>query len=452
MKPRAPQLRLFALPAVLFEPAETGSDELHRTLSELRVAVRHLGKHVNPLNDRRRIHGLLQRLDDIVPASSRYDARLGQSVCIGRGYLDLLGHLAARNAANRPRWLGRCLTEPGQVADMVDELSLAALDAERTGDRDIQAMLQFIESVAQPSGCGLLELPALTDQRDGAAPARPAPDQADHVAIESEWETALHMLEIEARERAAGTRASREAGFQRKKELCRRRVRAAIEHGGVIDALRQDHPTLTDVLAEEILRPRGELRVDVPVVYGCGAPAPGFPLRCAERAPAAWKADHELHVALISMRHVHMDVNVERAYLTNAEATGNLPMDAQDRICFERGLTLLRELRVTYGGRRVMVYLHHTGLEAAVVGFYRAAIHTILESQRPVSLLRVWWERVSVRWPHLARLARWFERRISFTDHPGPWLRVTPVYEQENGPATHGPVWPASAATGDEHA
>lgn len=137
---------------------------------------------------------------------------------------------------------------------------------------------------------------------------------------------------------------------------------------------------LTEGLRRFVGSTKQDMRVDVPVLYRDGSAGPAFPMRCLRwgRLPAGWR---EYRFAMLSIRHTEMDVEVDGAWLRNADISKPRPMGDTDRLAFEKSLTQFAALTRT---EPALVYLYQTGLEPALVGIYRAVVMQLLE--RPGSL------------------------------------------------------------------
>lgn len=135
---------------------------------------------------------------------------------------------------------------------------------------------------------------------------------------------------------------------------------------------------LTEVLREYVeLDEHGPVRV--PVVYrdGSRSLAP-FPLRCLPLAPDAMRhPDLVLRLALLSIRHTEMDPVVDGAWLRNADVSRPRPAGQTDDFVHAASVSQLREL-TRDGTLRVRLFIFQTGLETAVVGFFRAVVEHLL--------------------------------------------------------------------------
>ena len=87
-------------------------------------------------------------------------------------------------------------------------------------------------------------------------------------------------------------------------------------------------------------------------------------------------ASLELRFALLSIRHTEMDAVVDGAWLRNAEISRPRPAAQTDDLVYETSLRQLDEL--CRSERHVRLYMYQTGLETAVVGFYRALANHLL--------------------------------------------------------------------------
>jgi len=92
----------------------------------------------------------------------------------------------------------------------------------------------------------------------------------------------------------------------------------------------------------------------------------------------------DLHFALLSIRHTEMDATVHGTWLRNAEISRVRPAAETDDLVYDLTRAQLREL--TANGRRVRLHMYQTGLETAVVGFYKALIDHLLEHENSVAV------------------------------------------------------------------
>lgn len=143
------------------------------------------------------------------------------------------------------------------------------------------------------------------------------------------------------------------------------------------------------VLAEtfhQYVAGKAATRVDAPVVYRDGSQASNaFPFRCLKlstRVPK--KPDVRLDLSLLSIRHTEMDPIVDGAWLRNSDVSRPRPAALTDDFVFATSLVQFRQL--TNNGTKVLsLRIFQTGLDTAIVGFYRAVVTFLLE--HPSSLV-----------------------------------------------------------------
>lgn len=119
------------------------------------------------------------------------------------------------------------------------------------------------------------------------------------------------------------------------------------------------------------------------VVYRDGSEAKPFPIgqlsltkNRAEKAPV-------FRVTLLSMRHPEMDAIVDAAWLRNRDISQVRPMSETDNLVYEISKRQLEQI-ASRGSR--IVKLYQTGLEPAIIGFYRALAEHIAIHLNPISV------------------------------------------------------------------
>lgn len=134
---------------------------------------------------------------------------------------------------------------------------------------------------------------------------------------------------------------------------------------------------LTETLREFVQRKENEAPVAVSVRYLDGSNGPAFPLRAIaltlEPPPPGWR---RLRFTLLSIRHVEMDNEVDGAWLRNAKVSQRRPAGQTDDLVYD---TSLRQLRALTAKGPVLLEMYQTGLETAIVGFYRAVTRHLID-------------------------------------------------------------------------
>jgi hypothetical protein len=145
------------------------------------------------------------------------------------------------------------------------------------------------------------------------------------------------------------------------------------------------NPIVTRVLREYVEQVPTSTRVDVPVEYRDGSrSAHLFPLRALPLRDELPAASLELRFTLLSIRHAEMDVVVDGAWLRNAEVSRPRPAAQTDDYVYDVSRRQLVE--ICRDESHVRILLFQTGLETAVVGFYRALTEHLLANPGSVSV------------------------------------------------------------------
>ena len=152
---------------------------------------------------------------------------------------------------------------------------------------------------------------------------------------------------------------------------------------GVIRPSGITNSVLTETLRREAALQPGKPAIDLPVRYVDGSTGPLFPLRAMpliDREPEGWR---QLAFTLLSIRHVEMDEIVHGAWFRNARISVRRPQGLTDEVAYQ---TSRRQLMLLDPRRPTLIHLYQTGLEPAVMGFYRALLHHLAEYPRSVAV------------------------------------------------------------------
>ncbi len=135
---------------------------------------------------------------------------------------------------------------------------------------------------------------------------------------------------------------------------------------------------ITEVLREHIVGSPTTM-VTLPVAYNDGSQAANpFPLKCLNLVGHFdGQPDVELSLALLSIRHTEMDPMIDGAWLRNAEVSKPRQAALTDDFVYATSMTQLKHL-TDDGQRKVLLRMFQTGLDTAIIGFYRAVVDQIL--------------------------------------------------------------------------
>ena len=141
---------------------------------------------------------------------------------------------------------------------------------------------------------------------------------------------------------------------------------------------------LTECLRRHVEKTPESPRCDLRVTYRDGSEGPRFPLRALDMSlikPTDWRV---LRFTLLSIRHVEMDALVDGAWLRNSKVSRPRPAGITDEIVFDISRRQLSRLTLA---APTLIYLYQTGLEPAVMGFYRAVVSHLLQSSSSLAVV-----------------------------------------------------------------
>lgn len=149
---------------------------------------------------------------------------------------------------------------------------------------------------------------------------------------------------------------------------------------------------LTEGLRTYAHRTKGQTRVDAPVLYRDGSKGRPFPLRALSMATSVPDGMRTLRFALMSIRHVDMDKVVDGAWLRNVKISRARAAGFTDDIVFE---TSLRQLRRLVSDAPTLIHMYQTGLDTAIVGFYRAVIYQLLDKPGSICVVPYYYQDIA---------------------------------------------------------
>lgn len=160
-------------------------------------------------------------------------------------------------------------------------------------------------------------------------------------------------------------------------------VAAAAGSGTPIVPSGVNNQILSEQLREFVAQTE-QSQIDVRVVYRDGSEARPFPLRALRMKEDVDNLLPVLRVSLMSMRHPEMDPTVDAAWLRNRMVSVVRSQAETDQVVYETSRMQLRELTKS---ESVALHVYQTGLEPAVIGFYRAVTEHLIEKPGSVEVI-----------------------------------------------------------------
>lgn len=155
------------------------------------------------------------------------------------------------------------------------------------------------------------------------------------------------------------------------------------------------HEGITEALNHMVYKQPDDFEgpVYVNIVYTDGTQAEPFPLFALKRPPAEaveafQKKALQQTIGMVSMRHPDMDRLINQYWFRNIEISQpELTQAEQDALCYE--ITRKKLQAIIDLNRPIRIWLLQTGLQPAVVGFYRAVVEFLREHREREPMLEV---------------------------------------------------------------
>jgi len=353
---------------------------LQQQLQEWKVLERRVAKGVNLANERGRY---TQTCEQVEATAASLAGDLGQacgawaawercwqeerlpSITLPSQYLDTLAkrHWELQVVGKMDPRLGKSITSPELLATRARLVMEAA-----TAESPVMQQWKRCSELLTRAGWGLVESPLSDEAAGEPRHVRPAP--VPMLEIDYQSRDDLFVMEKFLRQGLSTYKANQ--------QRLRHEVRLALSNRSRVNAQNQGHEITTTILSEFVMAQKGEPVAYVRIGYRDGSEARPFPLRCL-RAPKV-NADKRLSlsIALMSMRHLELDDEVKAVWFRNLEGSGRGTTAESDERLYELSVARLAELESAYGNQLLAIRLFHTGLEPAIIGFYRALVESLL--------------------------------------------------------------------------
>ncbi len=139
------------------------------------------------------------------------------------------------------------------------------------------------------------------------------------------------------------------------------------------------HDAITECLHEFVYaQNQANAPCRVRVAYADGSEAEPFPVLCLPQASAV-VASKVIRVALLSMRHLSLDTEIDFCWFRNREVSRSWALAEADAFCYRETRRQLSEAAVK---TPLHMILYHAGFEPACVGFYRGLVDHLAERRQ----------------------------------------------------------------------
>lgn len=292
-------------------------------------------------------------------------------ITVGQNYLDTI-RLMYQKAEKKSidMRLGSTFFPPNLVETHINEFASLVAELELLQLVDLQQRIDFFK-FAFKNQCGIIEIQnSFNYQKQEIYPS---------VTLEKVDETGL-QIQVQESEGAFDNE-----GKKAYEILCEQ-IDLAIQNAkegkqSAVNFSNYPHNKITDALNKYAYSDSGKVEapIYIKVIYTDGSQAENFPLRCLPNRKGKdleiLKNVQPLKAALLSMRHLEMDREVDVSWFRNREVSKSRSFAETDQYCYSETLKQLEETR---NDGVFILHLYQTGLQPAIIGFYRALIEELL--------------------------------------------------------------------------
>lgn len=124
-------------------------------------------------------------------------------------------------------------------------------------------------------------------------------------------------------------------------------------------------------------------RRDVSIVYRDGSTGPDFPLQALKMKDKPLENARVIKFSLLSIRHVEMDSFIDGAWLRNSRISRTRQSGLTDQIVFD----ISKKQLLAFDPKiPTFIEMYQTGLEPAIMGFYRAVVLHLLKFPKSIAV------------------------------------------------------------------
>ncbi|NMC34717.1 MAG: hypothetical protein GYA36_20020 [Veillonellaceae bacterium] len=401
------KVSLYALPSYLWEKSTRWGNahiDIGPFVEDALNIEKRIGKGVNQENERARYTLCCNRLEAMIKtlsSQSVYDLESFRSalqnfqipfVSLSYDYLDKIHQMYQRSPVECS--IMRLGTSFFPIETIEPHINLFSTCVKELGiyhQEDIKQRISFYET-ALDLQCGVIEIqdPFSFSDDDGV-------DLSGKILLQEDKEIkAYQMSLVEEYDLYKEEPVEFSIPMRRKaydilyEQVSNAVAQAKVGENGAVNFSNQPHNIITEVLNAFVYSESGQVEnpVYIRVNYTDGSQGKPFPLRCLpKRSNDALKIIQQttpLKAALLSMRHLSMDRDVDMAWFRNREVSKARAFGETDHFCYEYSKKLFEQSREE---GILRLFLYQTGLQPAVIGFYRALTEELLyRANNPPSL------------------------------------------------------------------
>lgn len=357
-------LVLHLIPKEFWESQRDPASDISPFVTDALAIERRLRKGVNLSNERARYHLCSRRIQE---AASRISLQVDK-VTLEENYFNVLHMLYSERPEEVVQSrLASCFFPPTEISKQINDFRKLIRELGIEGREDVKKRLDFFEK-ALSQGAGIVEI---ADFR-----------------LSTGGEGSRERISLAGREPSetgpSGFEGDDDLSDEERRdflEILKSRIQKALETAGEVNFSNQPHSVISDALNDFVYkRSPDDEEKEIRVIYMDGSEAEPFPVRCLTTPIESGTGENMvvLKASLISMRHLEMDDKVDFAWFRNRMVSVSRPYAETDAYCTARTTELLKEMK----DGEYHLSLYQTGLETAVIGFYRALVQELKERRK----------------------------------------------------------------------
>jgi len=358
------KLVLHLVPREFWKSQEDSMVDISPFVEDAFAIERRITKGVNLSNERMRYQLCCKRIQEAVSGM----VPVKEKMVLRQSYYNLLHILFTKFSAQAAQGrLAACFFPPDMIEEHLNAFKSITTQAGLDGHEDIMKRMEFFNKAIYQKA-GVVEI------ADFLAPGETEKSEGE---VSLTGVVPLEALQPVYEEEDELTEEKRETLL----EIFKSQIQKALDNGGEVNFSNQPHYVIADALNEFVYNDGpDEPEKTIRVVYMDGSEAEPFPLRCLTR-PTDLDSSEDvpaLKASLISMRHLKMDEKVHFAWFRNSKVSVSRSFAETDAYCTERTIELLSEME----NKEFHLDLYQTGLETAVIGFYRGLVRVLKERRK----------------------------------------------------------------------
>jgi hypothetical protein len=352
------------------------------------AAERRINKRVNLGREQRRYTVLCQRIEEVIMHSGKFkyvrnfdefrSALIAEQFPMQAakpGYLSILNRVS--NTTNYSR-LGSNFYLPAQVGSHRQAFFDWSCQENLEQTPVVQCRLEFLKWAEQMM-CGIVELQS-NFFRASSAVQHINSNYENSKGIQEEAKQLTFTVESTNVKDSGLFNTGRKSYIA---NLLREQIQSCLRTKEPVSLAKFPSDVISEVLNEYIFVPADKVihSTGLRLIYSDGSEPPPFPIFCLRDLSETRELSYnnKIRAALVSYRHLENDPQIDLCWFRNREVTGQGLYSEIDKFCYRETIRQLDQHREV-GTQAIDMFI--TGLQPALIGFYRGVVQKLIDLQR----------------------------------------------------------------------